>query len=228
MQNRSLLIDTIQVMLYSDCIMKPALTVKQKLLFQIIKEYQRKHGVSPTLGELQKMLGVPFMNSVVVLIKSLEEKGYITREKGAERGIEPVVHSGAGTINVPVVGAVACGKPLLAQENVEGYISVDKNLLHNNPKDYFFLRALGDSMDKAGIDDGDMVLIKSQRTARPDEKVVALIDDEATIKVYKPYSGYVALVPKSSNSANKPIILHENFAIQGIVKAVFKKDMLTA
>jgi len=208
--------------------MQQPLTTKQKLLLQIIKEYRRKNGVSPTFSELKNIMGVPFINSVVFLVKSLEEKGYIRREKGAERGIEPTSQDDTTTIEIPVVGAVACGLPLLATENIEGYIPVDKNLLHNDPKSYFFLRAVGDSMNNAGIDDGDMVLIKQQQSADNGERVVALIDDEATIKILKREADYVALVPRSKNPANKPIILHSDFTVQGIVKAVYKKEMLAA
>ncbi len=207
--------------------MEADLSPKQKLLLNIIKEYRRKHGESPTLGELKKILGVPFLNSVVHLLGKLEEKGFIQRAKGVERGITPVGDEKT-MVNIPVVGAVACGRPLLAQENIEGYITVDRKLIKDDPKKYFFLKAIGDSMNNAGINDGDMVLIHSQSQARSEEKVVALIDDEATIKIFRPGNGYVALVPKSSNPNNKPIILRENFAIQGLVKAVYQKGMLTA
>src|SRR5258708_39930691 len=97
------------------------LSPKQKILLQIIRDYHKKYGTSPTLGELKKALGVPFVNSVVHLLEKLEEKNYIVRSPGMERGIMPVENS-EQTVKVPVVGAVACGKPLLAQENIEGYI----------------------------------------------------------------------------------------------------------
>lgn len=208
------------------------LTSKQKILLQIIKDNQRKYGTSPSLGELKNMLGVPFVNSVVHLLDKLEEKKYITRAPGMERGIL-LIENPDQTFKIPVIGAVACGKPLLAKENKEGYINIDKSLVSDNPDDYFFLRAVGDSMNKTdingkNIDDGDYVLIKQQTTANENDKVVALIDDEATIKVFKKGQDYVTLVPQSTNPANKPIILHSDFSIQGIVRAVFKKEMLTA
>lgn len=208
------------------------LSPKQKLLLQIIRDYRRKNGTSPTLGELKKMLGVPFVNSVVHLLSKLEDKGYIARTPGIDRGIVPIENS-QQTVNIRVVGAVACGKPLLAQENVEGYIPVDKTLLYGDPNDYFFLRAVGDSMNNTdikgkSIDDGDYVLIKSQMSAIPNEKIVALIDDEATIKVLKIEKDFIALVPQSTNPANKPIILHSDFSVQGVVKDVYKKEMLQA
>lgn len=203
------------------------LSAKQKLILQIVKDYRGKHGYSPTLGELKKLLGVQYVTSVVHLLNRLIEKGYILKAAGAERGITPIDQNQV-TINIPVVGSVPCGKPLLAQENIEGYIPVDKNLLKDDPTKYFFLKAVGDSMDRAGIESGDMVLIHSQPTSQPGEKVVALIGDEATIKIFKPARDYVALVPKSSNPNNKPIILNQDFTIQGIVRAVYKKDMLQA
>lgn len=207
--------------------METTLTPKQKLLLKIIKEYRRKNGESPTLSELQKMLGVPFLNSVIHLLGKLEEKGLIQRAKGVERGIVTIGDQ-KSMVNVPVVGVVACGKPLLAQENIEGFLTVDRKLIKDDSKKYFFLKAVGDSMNKAGINDGDMVLIHSQQNAPPGERIVALIDDEATIKIFRPGKGFIALVPKSSNPDNKPIILRENFTIQGIVKAVYPKEMLTA
>lgn len=213
--------------MYTLCIMADDLSPKQKLLLLLIKDFRRKHGHSPTLGEMKKLYGTDYTNSITQLLEKLEEKNYITRTPGAERGIT-TSQQGDEIVNIRVVGSIACGKPLLAQENVEGYISVDKRIIHGNENDYFFLRAVGDSMNNAGIEEGDMVLIKNQMTAENGDKVVALIDDEATLKVFKRIKDYVALVPQSKNPANKPIILHSDFTIQGVVKAVYKKDELTA
>ena len=207
--------------------MSENLSAKQKLLLQIIQDFRRKNGYSPSLSELKNLLGVNYVNSVVHLLEKLEEKGYIQKKAGAERGITPVSQSNT-IANIPVVGNVACGNPLLAEENIEGYIPVDVTIVRNKPEDYFFLRAVGDSMNQAGINPGDLVLIESKPTAQPGDKVVALIDDEATIKIYQPSNDYVALVPKSDNPANKPIILNQDFTIQGIVKAVYQKEMLQA
>lgn len=201
------------------------LSAQQKIMLQVLREYKRQHGVSPTLGELKKYFGFSSTSSVVHLLEKLEEKGYLRRE--GERGIE-IAGEEKSTFDIPVIGAAACGKPLLAQENYEGFITIDANLVNGDPNKYFFLRAVGDSMNLAGIENGDYVLFKSGLQPQINDKVVALIDDEATIKIFKMGEGYVALVPQSSNPANKPIILHEDFTIQGIVKAVYKKDMLTA
>lgn len=201
------------------------LTPQQKIMLQILRDYKVKHGISPTLGELKKYFGFSSTSSVVHLLEKLEERGYIRRE--GERGIE-IVGEEKNTMDIPVIGAAACGKPLLAQENFEGYITVDKNLIKGDSSKYFFLRAVGDSMDLAGIENGDYVLFKADLQPQQNDRIVALINDEATIKIFRPGEGYVALIPQSSNPANKPIILHEDFTIQGVVKAVYKKEMLTA
>ncbi|MBM3254082.1 MAG: repressor LexA, partial [Candidatus Omnitrophica bacterium] len=161
------------------------LSPKQKQALFLIKETIKKTGKPPTLGELRELLRLKYINSVTHLINKLEEKGYIRRKRGEPRGIE-LASQEKKVVGIPLIGAVACGKPLLAQENIEGYISVDKNWLRGNPQDFFFLRAVGDSMNSAGIDDGDLTLIKIQSTANPNDQVVALIEDEATIKIYKP------------------------------------------
>lgn len=123
------------------------------------------------------------------------------------------------TIKVPLVGSVACGMPIFAKENIEAEISISASLLKKN-EEYFLLRANGDSMDKAGIMNGDLVLIKQQPSAESGDLIVALIDDEATIKEYCPQSDMIILKPKSNNKKHQPMILTRNFIIQGIVVKV--------
>lgn len=210
------------------------LTSNQKQVLQYIRDFRRKNGMSPKLREIQEGLKkFPSLNSIAFLLEGLEAKGYIKRIRGAERGIVLVESINDNIVNIPLVGSVACGVPLLAEQNVEGYVPVETRLLYGSSKSYFFLRAIGDSMNKAdiggnNIEEGDYVLIKQQSDAMSGDKVVALIDDEATIKVLKKGKDFVALIPQSSNVANKPIILHSDFTIQGVVKAVYKKEMLTA
>jgi len=209
------------------------LTSNQQLVLRHIRDFRKKYGIYPKLREIKDDLKFSSLNSIVFLLRGLEAKGYIKRIKGAERGIILVESNNNDIVNVPLVGSVACGLPLLAEENVEGYISVETKLLKGNYGDYFFLRAVGDSMNDADvngktIENGDFILIKSQNTANQNEKIVALIDDEATIKILKKDKDFVALVPQSKNPENKPIILHSDFTIQGVVKAVYKKEMLAA
>lgn len=202
------------------------------MLLKIIKEFQRKNGYTPSLTELKSLTGVAYINSIVHLLNKLEEKNYISRQPNLERSIAPLEHF-MNTLKIPIVGSVACGQPLLAIENREGYIPVDKSLVKGNPDDYFFLKAVGDSMNNTdvsgkSIDDGDLVLIKTCSAPNINDKVVALINDEATIKVYRRDGDIIILAPQSTNTNNKPIILNENFSFQGVVKAVFKKEAIAA
>lgn len=124
-------------------------------------------------------------------------------------------------VSIPVLGNVTCGFPLFAEENIETEISVSAKLIRKDKK-YFILRASGDSMNKANIDDGDLVLIRKEQTAEDGDRVVALIDDEATIKEFKNNGDHIVLLPKSTTKEHQPIILTRDFKIQGIVESVIK------
>ncbi len=127
----------------------------------------------------------------------------------------------AYTVKIPLLGTVACGTPIFAEENIEAFIPVsDKFIKPSNH--YFILRASGDSMNEVGIDDGDLVLIRQQNTARDGEHVVALIDDEATIKEFHYSNNMIILKPRSNNSKHQPIVLTSDFRIQGIVETVIR------
>ncbi|HRY32273.1 MAG TPA: transcriptional repressor LexA [Bacteroidales bacterium] len=126
------------------------------------------------------------------------------------------------TVKIPVVGNVSCGLPILAEENIETYITVSERIIRSSYS-YFILRASGDSMDDAGIKDGDLVLIRQQLTANNGDRVVALIDDEATIKEFHHKGSMIVLKPQSKNSQHQPIILSEDFRIQGVVESVIPR-----
>jgi repressor LexA len=119
------------------------------------------------------------------------------------------------------VGSVACGIPILAEENIEAMIPVSKGLAKPGNR-YFLLRAVGDSMNLAGIDDGDLVLVRQQPAAKNGDLVVALIDDAATIKEFYRAGDAVVLKPKSKNKRHQPIVLTEDFQVQGIVVKTIK------
>jgi len=202
--------------------MREQLTPKEQKILSYLTEYIKQNAQSPTLEEIADRFGYTSLTSVQRAVVSLEKKGRITRDKFQKRNISLVVESEDKTFPVPVVGVVACGSPILAMENIESYLPTDVQFLRGNPKDYFYLKASGDSMNKANIDDGDLVLIRQQATAKPNDRVVALIDDHATIKKLEPGNGYIALVPESTNPEHKPIVLREDFSIQGIVIQSFK------
>lgn len=192
------------------------LTIKEQKVLTFIREYIAQKNEAPTLEEIRKELGFNWINSVQRLVSSLEKKEAIGKDSNKSRGIW-LKKNKTETVNVPIVGTAPCGSPLLAIQNIEGYIPTDKSLLNGNSKDYFYLRALGDSMDKAGISEGDLVLFHSQKIANEGQVVVALVNDNATIKIFKRGKDCIVLEPRSTNDKHKPIILRKNFSIQGIM-----------
>ena len=136
--------------------------------------------------------------------------------KSASYNMEGSNPGGSNTVKVPLVGRVSCGAPILAEENIEGYIDFSDKIARP-PFRYFLLRAQGDSMNTAGINNGDLVLVRRQQTAQPGDRVVALINDEATIKELAVNNGMAVLNPKSTNPGHRPIVMTGDFVIQGIV-----------
>jgi len=178
-------------------------------------------GYSPSVRDLARELGYKSPRTAFLVLESLMENGWVTRNGSGDLQLRKDVserEDHARTVDVPLVGNVACGTPLLAEENVEARIPVSKSLARAGGR-YFLLRAVGDSMNRAGIEDGDLVLVRQQSHAENGDKVVALIDDEATVKEFRRERHAVVLLPRSSNKAHKPIILTENFLVQGIVVA---------
>ena len=204
--------------------MNTTLTAKQKKVVAVFRDLFQKGGRAPTLEEIRKTMGYSSIYSVQRHVEALKKKGVLKSEKHQPRSLELILSR--KTVNIPLVGSVACGKPLLAKENIEAYVSYDKALLKGNPSDYFFLRAIGDSMNASipSIDDGDFVLIKKYPAAEDGQRIVALVGDEATIKRYKVEDKAIKLEPESTNKANKPIYLFEDPLIQGIVVDVVEKE----
>lgn len=209
------------------------LTLKQLRFLEYLVAFRRQEGVSPTVREMQKFMGFRSPRSVSQFLDALESAGYIERSSIARRTRVIKTPRGAalpdqrGTVSVPVVGQVAAGTPILALENVEEYLPVSTQLARG-PHTYFLLRVRGDSMNLAGIQDGDLVLVRQQPTAESGERVVALIDDEATIKVFRPTTDAIVLEPRSSNPRNKPIVLDRDFEVQGVVVVAIPRDPSTA
>ena len=195
------------------------LTAKELEAIRQIRNWLVHRGRTPSVRELMTDLGYKSPRSAQDIIEKLEEKGFLKRkETGTIQLIkDPDLGSThAQTQDVPLLGMVACGSPIFAEENIEAMIPVSTTLVKNSAK-YFILRAIGDSMDLAGIEDGDLVLVRQQDTAEDGDKIVALIDDSATIKEFHKTDELVVLRPKSSNPIHKPIILSEDFRIQGVV-----------
>jgi len=180
--------------------MRDDLSPTQRKILEFITETIRDHDRSPTIREIGEEIGIASTNGVRYHLSILERRGYIKREKGISRGIEWREHhprSGAtdGANEIPLVGGVAAGRPILAVENIEGVIAVDE--MFAKSRECFALRVSGDSMKDAGILDGDVVIVNPQPTARTGDVVVALLDDEATVKTYVREKGRVILRPRN-------------------------------
>ncbi len=195
------------------------LSDKDKRAFAFIRNQIIHRGKSPSLREINEITGGKSPRSASLVIGRLIDAGLI-KKAGRQLVLigKPPIASNT-TIDVPLVGQVACGTPIFAEENIQAEIPVSTDLAKGGYK-YFFLRAVGDSMDKAGINSGDLLLVRQQYDAENGEKVVALINDEATVKILEKTDGAIILRPNSSNKAHQPIVLTDNFMIQGVVVAI--------
>ncbi|MBI4699477.1 MAG: repressor LexA [Nitrospirae bacterium] len=205
--------------------MKTQLNQKQADAVRYVRNWLMHTGKTPSVRELMTALGYKSPRSAALIIEQLIQKGILKKRSNGElqliKDIEAdSVH--ARTVDIPLVGMVACGAPILAQENIEGYIPVSVSLAKPGFK-YFLLRAKGDSMNKAGINDGDLILVRRQSAAQNGNIVVALIDDEATVKEFQHSKNCIVLMPRSNNKNHKPIILTENFRVQGVAVTTIPK-----
>lgn len=200
------------------------LNKKELEALRVIRNTIVHKGYFPSMRELIKELGYKSPRSASVLVEQLTQKGILKKKQdGGLMLAEFEVTEGASaqTIDVPLLGTVACGLPILSEENITAMIPVSVQIAKPANR-YFFLRAKGDSMNEAGIDNGDLVLIKQQNTANNNDLVVALIDDEATIKEFHRQNEAIILKPKSTNKNHQPIILTRNFQVQGVVVQTIK------
>jgi repressor LexA len=200
------------------------LTEKEEEALRYIRNAIVHDAYSPSVRDVAEKLGYKSPRTAFLIIERLIERGWIKRKTGGELQLRKDVserEDHARTVDIPLVGAVPCGAPLLAEENIEAYVPVSKSLARPGFQ-YFFLRAEGDSMDGAGINEGDLLLVRQQIQAENGEKVVALIDNDATVKEFHREKGVVVLKPRSKNKEHRPIIVTENFVIQGVVIATIK------
>ena len=197
------------------------ITPKELQALRHIRDRIVSDGQNPSVREIQRVLGYEYPNAAAYILRRLADRGFIKRREDGRLQLLrdlPNDASRAQTVDVPLVGTVPCGAPLLAEENLEAVIPVSVDLARP-PHRYFLLRAKGDSMDLAGIQSGDLVLVRQQEVAVDGDLVVALVDDEATIKAFRRGRDAILLQPKSTNSAHMPIVLGTDFLIQGVVRA---------
>ena len=198
--------------------MTKPLTKKRLRFLSFLKERLQEMGYPPTVREIMDGLGLSSTNMVKKYLDVLERKGYIKRQFNSPRAIEIIEASDRSqeSRSVPIVGRVRAGTPHPAIEDVEGYLSVDKTICRSN--NTFFLRVVGDSMIEAHIQEGDLVLVKPQPVANNGEIVVALINDEATVKRFYKKGNTIQLKPE--HPTMKPIIIKEGQADVHIIGKV--------
>ena len=182
------------------------LTKRQESILAFITRYVNQHGYPPSIREIGPAFGIKSLRGVTIHLDALERKGYIRRES-TSRSIQ-VLASDAGKVDsyvrLPILGAIAAGAPLLAEQNIEGEMAVPGAMLRGIT-DAFLLRVRGDSMVDTHILDGDIVVIRPQQTAENGEIVAALLGDEATVKRFRIEGEESALTP--ANRAYEPIPL---------------------
>ena len=195
------------------------LSKKENEVYNFIKKQIEEQGYPPSVREICMAVGLSSPSTVHRYINSLEEKGYIIKDGSKKRAIKlPKQENGVDVLAVPIVGTVAAGMPILAEENIEEYFPLPVNYAAKN--DMFMLRVRGESMINAGILDGDYVIIEQQETAKNGEIVVALLDDSATVKTFYKEKDYIRLQPE--NDSLEPIIT-KDVKILGKVSGVFRK-----
>ncbi len=193
-------------------------TDRQQAILDFIVTTIRARGFPPSLREIGQHFGIRSTKGVNDHLEALEKKGKIRRHGNLSRGIEVVNGSllDEEVDSVPVLGRIAAGLPLLAEENVEGRFKLDRELLHG--PENFLLRVQGESMIDAHICDGDYVLVRPQDTATNGEIVVALLDDEATVKHFFREEGGVRLQP--ANPSMSPIFVPRETPLRILGKVV--------
>ena len=204
-------------------------TKKEKAILKFIETQVLENGYPPSVREIGKAIGLSSTATVHGYLEKLEQKGYIRKESQKGRALRVVdgedvirkpkdLYSGKELVDVPVVGKITAGAPILAVENITDTFPIPLDFVGNSES--FMLTVRGESMIEAGILDGDYILVKQQNTAENGQIVVALIDDEATVKTFYKEKDYIRLQPE--NSTMDPIIVPD-CKILGVVGGVFRK-----
>ena len=200
---------------------KGNISKKQEEILQYIKDQILQRGFPPAVREICEAVHLKSTSSVHSHLETLEKNGYIRRDPTKPRTIEILDDDFALTrrevVNVPVIGTVAAGTPILAEQNIEDYLPIPAEMLPN--KEVFMLKVKGNSMIEAGIYSGDKVIVAKQPDAENGDKVVALVDDSATVKTFYKENGHFRLQPE--NSTMDPIIL-DHVEILGKVIGLFR------
>lgn len=200
------------------------LTKKEKTLLELLQFKLNNERKYPSYSELQNEMGYASKRSIGVLIEKLVEKGELRKVDGNIRLTRIHDSYNDDTLDVALIGEVSCGIPIFAEQNVQTMVAISTKFAKPGNK-YFLLSAFGKSMNVSkngnrGINKGDLILVKVQNSARDKDWVVALVNNEATIKEYYKGDNHVVLKPSSTENF-QPMILHDDFQIQGVVVASF-------
>lgn len=207
--------------------MKQELSEKQKMILDFIQREISENGFPPTVREICKEVGLSSTSTVHSHLEILQKKGYIQKNALKPRALKVLVgnknaqknvYTSKEMVEIPIVGKITAGAPILAVENIEDSFPLPLEFVGNS--EAFMLRVSGESMIEAGILDGDLILVKKQNTARNGEIVVALIEDSATVKTFYKEKDHIRLQPE--NSSMEPIIVPD-CVILGKVAGVFRK-----
>jgi repressor LexA len=189
---------------------KAALTDRQQSILEFLKGFLQENGYPPTIREIGAHFGIRSPRGVQDHLEALERKGFIRRRRERSRGIEllsfsPGLTDPSNVVKLPLVGRVAAGEPVFSEENIEEWIEVDASFAAREGN--FLLKVVGESMVEAHILDGDTIVVSPQETAQDGEIVVALVDDEATVKTFYREPGGIRLQPE--NASMEPIFVPE-------------------
>lgn len=208
------------------------LTDKQQIVLETIHQYQQKNAFPPTLQELSEIIGVKSKNAIVKHLAALEKKGYIHKEGASARGLKIINFDSLDfttesqeqlSNEIPLIGHVAAGLPILAEQNIDKYVSIPEHLMTSNHQ-YFALRVQGESMIEAGIFNFDIVIVKKTNQAKINDIVVALINDEATVKRLKKSADSYYL--KAENQMYEDIFPTQDWSIQGVVVGLIRDRII--
>jgi len=170
-----------------------------------------------------ELLNYQSPRSVNLIIRSLSEKGYLVNDEFGRVQVNNYPdYAEAETVEIPLLGSIACGYPNFAEQDIEESFCLS-TMLAKPPHQYFILKARGDSMEQKGIQDGDLVLIRKQPTARNGETVAALVDQECTLKEFYREKDFIILKPCSLNTIYRPIILTSDFTILGVMVSILPR-----
>lgn len=198
------------------------ITEKQTEILEYIKKEILAKGYPPTVRDICTAVSLKSTSSVHAHLETLEKNGYIRRDPTKPRAIEIIDDNFSLTrremVNVPMIGRVAAGEPILATQNIENYFPIPAEFMPNG--EVFMLRIKGDSMINAGILDGDWIVVEKRNTARNGEIVVALVDDSATVKTFYKENGHIRLQPENDNL--DPIIVPD-CTIMGKVISLYRQ-----